>query len=199
MNILLADDHALFRDGLAHWLKQLETSVNIQFAINWQSLADQVIQPFDLILIDLHMPGMKGAASVSVIHEMPNHSPILVVSANQQPDTIHACFQAGASGYICKTASGKEILVAAAEIIGGGKYIPEEYKLHNDTMSPNLSTKQLLLLSYLAKGASNKVIADSMFLSEGTIKQYVSELLRILDVDNRTQAGIKAKKILGIE
>ncbi len=199
MKILLADDHGLFRDSMAIWLQQYPRPITIEFASDWNSLINQLEPDLALLMLDLGMPGMSGASSISELIKQAPSVPILVVSANDEPNTINACLECGASGYITKASDGQEIIKAVTIILNGGVYQPQVIQQCNEqTISENLSKKQFELLAYLAKGLSNKVIANQMNLSEGTIKQYVSQLLTILDVDNRTQAGNKARKILGI-
>lgn len=198
VKILLADDHGLFRDSMAIWLKQYADDIEIEFASDWDSLNQQLKGNPDLIMLDLGMPGMSGAASIFTIKKQLSDTPILVVSANEDEQTIQACLDCGASGYITKSSSGQEILKAVSSVLDGQIYLPKmNVEKGNSIPTQSLSKKQFELLSFLAKGESNRHIAEHMHLSEGTIKQYVSQLLDILDVDNRTQAGNKARKILG--
>lgn len=200
MKILLADDHGLFRDSMAVWLNQYTERVQVEFAFDWDSLIDVLDASYDLVMLDLGMPGMDGAVSIDRLkHTLPD-IPILVVSANQEAQTINTCLQAGASGYITKAGSGEEILEAVSTVLRGEIYRPPASRQdENIQITETLSNKQIRILAYLAKGDSNKKIAEKTCLSEGTVKQYVSQLLRVLEVDNRTQAGNRARQILGIE
>lgn len=198
INILLADDHGLFRDSMATWLQQYPEEIAISFASDWQSLQTLLDPHLDLIMLDLAMPGMSGASSIGqLVKELPT-SPVLVVSANEEPHTIQACLKCGASGYITKASEGQEILKAIATVLKGDIYQPLTISQHKFAMpQESFSKKQFELLAHLANGESNKAIATNMNLSEGTVKQYVSQLLTMLEVDNRTQAGNKARDILG--
>tara|TARA_R110002050_G_scaffold9504_1_gene33228 strand:- start:375700 stop:376299 length:600 start_codon:yes stop_codon:yes gene_type:complete len=197
VKILLADDHGLFRDSMATWLQQYPESMEIQFASDWASLTTQLDPKLALIMLDLGMPGMTGPNSIGELLKLLPTVPILVVSANDEPLTINACFESGASGYITKASNGCEILKAVSIVLNGGMYQPLAASQNDHPLStPVLSNKQFELLACLAEGISNKEIAKQLNLSEGTVKQYVSQLLTILDVDNRTQAGNKARKIL---
>ena len=198
MNILLADDHGLFRDSMAVWLKQLDNTVNIEFASDWASLNEQLNEKLDLVMLDLSMPGMLGATSICELLKRFPKLPVLIVSANDELQTIKACLECGASGYITKSSEGQEILKAVSTVLQGKIYQPQVASQNEPSIATETFTrKQFELLACLAKGDSNKTIAVKMHLSEGTIKQYVSKLLTILEVDNRTQAGNKARKILG--
>jgi len=196
LHLLLADDHALFRDSMAVWLKQLDKNLIIDFSDSLDSVNKNLQQyDYDLLLMDLGMPGMQGAVSIKQICSQPNQTPLLVVSADENPLAISSCIDAGAAGYVTKSSSGDVILLAVNLVLSGGRYLPANVK---NTNTVDLSDKQKQILAYLAKGLSNKDIAEKMYLSEGTIKQYVTKLLRLLNVDNRMQAGLKARELLGI-
>lgn len=199
MKVLLADDHGLFRDSMATWLQQqYPAPLKIKFASDWTSLLTQLDPSLAMIMLDLGMPGMSGAASISGLTKRLPNVPILVVSANEDLSTIKACIECGASGYITKASDGCEILEAVSTVLKGAIYQPSMPTDNNEQLTEHsLSKKQFELLACLAKGLSNKDISKQLNLSEGTVKQYVSQLLTLLDVDNRTQAGNKAKTILG--
>lgn len=197
MKVLLADDHGLFRDSMAIWLQQYPEPLEIILASDLASLTKQLDPQLALIMLDLGMPGMSGALSIGDLTKQLPNVPILVVSANEDPSTIQACFEFGASGYITKSSEGEEILKAVSTVLNGDIY-QTLVVTKNESPLPakTFSKKQLELLACLAKGTTNKNIGIELSLSEGTVKQYVSQLLTILEVDNRTQAGNRARKIL---
>ena len=200
MQILLADDHGLFRDSLELWLKQLGDDTRIHTVASYQPLmqALQSGEDFDLILSDLSMPGMQGVASIHAICKAADWTPVLVISANQNPETIAACLSVGAAGYLTKSAEGDELLQAIRQVLDGSTFAPP-VPAHAQLQFPAFSPRQLELLHCLTRGLSNKQIADELSLSVGTIKQYVSNILDKLEVSNRTQAGLRAREILGID
>ncbi len=197
MTILLADDHGLFRESVKQWLEMLDTNYQIKTAANRAEVNAALangIQP-KLMLLDLCMPGMNGVESIREIHMAWPHIPILVVSANDDPLVIRGCIEAGASGFVSKSGQGEEMLDAIRQTLAGKTYIPA------NAMSktiPRFSDKQLKILRLLANGRSNREIAERAYLTEGTVKQYVSDILCKLGVDNRVQAGIRAREILGL-
>lgn len=200
VKILLADDHGLFRDSMAVWLQQYSDDIDIVFASDWASLEQSLDDSVQLVMMDLNMPGMQGAASIQLIRNARPLVPVLVVSANDEQQTIQTCLKAGANGYITKASEGPEILKAVATVLDGKQYCPKLSHPNEEALFINsLSKRQIQLLSHLAQGQSNRDIAHSMHLSEGTVKQYVSQILNILEVDNRTQAGNKARSLLGID
>ncbi|OUR70948.1 hypothetical protein A9Q78_11420 [Methylophaga sp. 41_12_T18] len=201
MKILLADDHGLFRDSMAVWIKHYNDQANISFAADFTSIIDLLNQQqkFDLILLDLTMPGMSGITSINTVKQQSPETPILIVSANDDPQTINACLQNGAAGYVTKASEGTEILKALNMVIQGKTYQTKALADKvEDPILASLSDKQLQLLTYLGQGITNKEIARQMEFSEGTIKQYVSQLLSKLEVDNRTQAANKARSMLAL-
>jgi len=197
LTILLADDHGLFRESVKRWLETLDTDYQIETAANRADVNAALangMQP-KLMMLDLCMPGMHGVESIRDIHIGWPQIPILVVSANDDPLVIRGCIEAGASGFVSKSGQGEEMLDAIRRILAGKTYIP------SGAMSktiPRFSDKQLKILRLLAEGRSNKEIAQHTHLTEGTTKQYVSDILSKLGVDNRVQAGIRAREILGM-
>ncbi|HEB83192.1 MAG TPA: response regulator transcription factor [Gammaproteobacteria bacterium] len=196
MRFLLADDHGLFRDSMAVWLKQLDNNLGIDFADDFNSTQQAIDNNrYDFILLDLGMPGMQGTLSIRHFCSLCEKTPLMIVSADENPLTIAACLEAGARGYVTKSSDGQTILQAIRHVMAGMRYLPagiDSLKL------PRLSDRQLQILALLAEGLSNRAISDELHLAEGTVKQYVSQLLKELDVDNRTQAAKKAGELLGI-
>ncbi len=196
MRLLLVDDHGLFRHSMAVWLKQLGDDITIDFADSFNSTNKAVQQGgYDLILMDLGMPGMQGAMSVKYFCTIANSTPVVIVSADETSMTITSCINAGASGYVTKLSDGKTILQAIKQVLSGSKYIPVNIHSH---LPPILSNKQRLILNLIIDGCSNKLISDQLHLTEGTVKQYDSQLLTIFNVDNRTQVAKKSREIFGI-
>lgn len=179
------------------WLRKLGDEVSIQTASSLETVLEALeTRGYDLILLDLDMPGMRGADSVRRIGERVPDTPIVIISAEENGAVMRTCIHHGAAGYVPKSASGEVILSAIRQVLAGGSFVPVE-ALHASPL-PSFSRKKIELLSLLAEGLSNKAIAERLHLTEGTVRQYVSETLRELDVDNRTQAGIKARAMLGL-
>jgi len=196
LHLLLADDHGLFRDSMAVWLKQLDEDLVIDFADTLDSVRERLHHAdYGLLMMDLGMPGMQGAVSIKQLCSQLKSPPLLIVSADENSQTIRSCIDAGAAGYVTKSSSGDTILLAVKQVLLGVRYLPINLDKANTV---DLSDKQKQILAHLAEGLSNKDIAEKMYLSEGTIKQYITVLLRLLKVDNRMQAGLKARELLGI-
>jgi len=196
MRILIADDHTLFRDCLSLWLEQLSNQVDIIMAATYQEVLNHLgnEEKIDLILLDLSMPDMQGTLSIEKIYSIAKKTAIAVISADERREVIRFCFDLGLAGYISKSTDGETLINWIRRILDGQRCFPvidlcESYEFNH---------KQKQIMALLAEGCSNKDIATKLFLSEGTIKQYVSEILKQMGVDNRVQAAIKAREYLGI-
>jgi len=196
VRLLLVDDHELFREGLALWLGRLDGGAAVRTADDLDSalvaLASQ--GPFDLVVSDLMMPGMEGVTGLERLCAAAAPASVLVLSARRHPFTVTASLQAGAQGYLPKEADGATVLDAARRLLDGQTVLPPGMDLPEATLSP----RQLTLLRCLAEGMPNKVIAATLHLSEGTVKQYLNELYLCLGVQNRSQAALEAREILAL-
>lgn len=199
MRFLVADDHYLFREGFIHFLTRHFPETHTEAAATFEEVKQQLAQEnFHLIFLDLKMPGGDGIFGIRDICELANHTPVIVVSAEENVSVIHACLKTGVSAYIPKSSEKTTMKNAIQEVLRGGSYFPRAALNPDRSMELilRMSVKKRSMLRLLAEGKSNKQIAAELFLSEGTVRQYVSEILRDFQVDNRTQAGIKARELL---
>lgn len=212
MKILVADDHAMIREGVSDTLRQTFTDVTIHEAENTSAILDllNTEQGFSVAMVDLFMPDTNG---FSFLRKLCNHYPelpVIVLSASENPRHVAKALDSGAVGYIPKSAS-KEVMISAIRLVlSGGTYIPGEIRqlpehkalggpdetgpVDLQKSSRNLTARQLEILKLLAVGRSNKQIARDLNLSENTVKVHVSAILKTLNLDNRTQAGVLAEK-----
>jgi DNA-binding NarL/FixJ family response regulator len=219
LQVLLADDHALFRDGMRYVLQQLSEQVDIICAGDFaETLRQAENNPgIDLALLDLHMPGSDGVSSIRVFHDRYPALPLVVVSGSDQQAEIEWVMEYGAMGFISKTSSGKAMVNALRMVLDGGIYFPPQLltrssienravalKLTTETAEDSnsqqinkfgLTKRQLETLQNLAGGLSNKEIALKMNLAEGTIKVHVAAAFQILQVNSRMDAVRKAQKL----
>jgi len=211
LQVLLADDHALFRDGMRYVLQQLSEQVDVICAGNFaETLRQAETNPgLDLALIDLNMPGSDGVASIRIFHHHFPEVPLVVVSGSDQRSEIEWVMEYGAMGFISKMSSAKEMVTALRLVLGGDIYFPpqlisqpESENNHVETDNPHqhlnnhgLTKRQMQTLQYLAEGLSNKEIALKMDLAEGTIKVHVAATYQILQVCSRLDAVRKAQKL----
>lgn len=213
MKILIGDDHLLFREGLCRLLAQLDDQADFVEAGTFDQVRELARdgQDFDLVLLDLQMPGFPGFSGVHEICEAQAGTPVVIVSASEAQADVRAALDAGASGYIPKSSSVKIMLSALNLIFSGGIYVPPAAILGDGpgvgtatagtgghaaaTGAPALTQRQRDVLRCLREGKSNKQIAYELGLSEGTVKIHVTAVMRSLGVRNRTQAVIASGDI----
>lgn len=203
MKILIADDHALFRDGLSLHIEKLYPKAVILQSANF-SQAVKIVQTtpdLDLLIIDLDMPDMDWTDGIRTLQEVAPQTGIAIISATEDVRNIKKALEMGISGYIPKSSDTKVITSAIHLILEGGTYLPpsvmEQTSHIADTSSKSaklLTPRQSEVLSYVAEGMSNKQIAYKMSVSEATVKLHINALLRAIGATNRTQAVIIAQK-----
>lgn len=196
MRILVVDDHQLFIDGVRHILEKLDDQALITEA-NRALEAIELLESgreFDLILIDLSMPGMDGMSVLQRMHERGVWLPLVVISGEEDVRTIKSALEAGALGFIPKSHSSQEMLAALNHILDGEIYLPPGIEKEMERLGSRqtrhespITRRQMDVLQLMAKGYSNKQIATSLFLTEHTVKAHVSALFTTLAANNRTE------------
>ncbi len=209
VKILLADDHALFREGLRLVLTALDNDAEIVEAGDYVEalrLANDH-QGFSIALIDLSMPGMEDFEGLGALCRVLDEVPVVVVSGHEDRRQIRRAMQCGASGFIPKTLNRDVFVNALGLIVAGGFYLPPSLVGHDQpetdgeaettgaNAKPRLTPRQFDVLGLLARGLSNKEIARELGLAEGTVKLHVTALLKVLKSSNRTQAVVKAASL----
>jgi len=213
MTILLADDHALFRDGMRYVLQQLAEEVEILDAASFpEALQLAGRHPgINLVLMDLHMPGSDGVLSVRTFNLKHPDMPLVVVSGSEQREDMERVMEYGAMGFISKMTSSKVMLAALRMVLDGGIYLPpqllqqsvesmEQGTIDKRSRRSNefgLTARQVDVLKYLSQGLSNKEAAQKMGLAEGTVKIHVAAIFQVLHVSNRMDA-VRAAQRLGV-
>lgn len=209
MRILLADDHPLFREGLKPVLEKLEANIDMVEANDYPSAFEAMHRAVhlnggvDLALMDLYMPGMDGIEGIIRFRAAFPDIPVVVLSASEQIDSIQKLLAAGALGYLTKASPSDVILGALRLVLAGGVYIPPSILdpgdgqpvLPESVRHAALTSRQIDVLRELAKGLSNKQIAISLEVTEGTVKIHLAAIFRILKVNNRTEAVLVAQKM----
>lgn len=206
MRIILADDQPIVRESLRQFVEQLAENAQVMEAGSLDEVRAHAGHQPDLIMLDLQMPGMKGPQSVADVRQLFPDVPIAVISGLTDPVVIRAVIQAGANGYIPKTARGKSLLSALRMIIAGETYLPPslldspaedaaaQYAPTN--VSPpsvrggleKLSEREAATLRLLLTGKSNKEIARELDLQEVTVKVHLRNVYRKINANSRTDA-----------
>jgi DNA-binding NarL/FixJ family response regulator len=206
--VIIVDDHPLFRDALKQTLTSAFPGIVIAEAGTLEAVSDTLAsdRDFDLVLLDLKMPGVQGFSGLVFLRAQYPAVPIVVISASEEPHIIRRALDLGASGYIPKSASAETMRRALAVLLDGGIWTPEIAAVETspdseaDRLARRLATltpQQVRVLMMLREGLLNKQIAHQLGVSEATIKAHVSAILQKLDVDSRTQAVIAASRIDG--
>lgn len=205
MKILIADDHALFRDGLALRLEEIAPDAVIAQASSYAQVFKilKTEPDTDVLILDIEMPDLPWLESLRQIRQAAPKTKIIVISASEDSRTVRTVLATGVKGYIPKRSEIKVINNALKLIIEGGSYVPPnllENASQNTISGRNIGIKTLTnrqsqVLDLIAQGKSNKQIAYDMGVSESTVKLHINALLRSLHVSNRTQAVVTAQKI----
>jgi two-component system, NarL family, response regulator len=197
IRVLIADDHAIFRQGLATIInRDLDMQVIAQAENGEQAIALFEQHQPDVTLMDLRMPEVEGVAAISAICAIAKSARIIVLTTYDSDEDIYRGLQAGAKGYLLKETEPDELLNAIRTVHRGQQYIPPDVgaKLVQRMSNPELSERELEVLRSLAQGMSNADIAAALSIGEGTVKSHVNRILNKLDVSDRTQAVIIAVK-----
>jgi len=201
---VIADDHPLFRGALKQTLEALFQGAEIQEAGALEDVTKGLDEngEADLVLLDLTMPGMRGFSGLMYLRAQHASVPVVIVSANEDPQVIRRCMEFGASGFIPKSHGIDVIRDAIAAVMAGDLWTPPEIELAEDDgvgdLVKRLSTltpQQVRVLMMLSEGLLNKQIAYELSVSEATVKAHVSAILQKLGVESRTQAVIAASRI----
>lgn len=207
--VLIADDHPLYRTALQTILPRACSAAHVAEAACQDEVMNQVAAgaDFDLIVLDLNLPGATGLSCLRYVRDTAPLTPIIVVSGNDDPVTMSEVRLAGAAGYVPKSAPGDVLVEAIRLVMAGGTYLPAAAIAalrHSASPGPApaepvgdpLTSRQMRVLRLLTQGLSNKQIARDLGISEITVKAHVSAIFRKLGVSNRTQAANEARRLL---
>lgn len=207
IRVLIADDHPLFRDGLRTLLSAMsETEVVGEVATGEEAVAQATALQPDVILMDLHMPGMNGIEATRAILRTSPHIGILVLTMFEDDDSVFSAMRAGARGYLLKGADQTEI-ARALTVVGHGEAIfspsiarrlTQYFAMLGSTSLPQafpeLTDREREILVLIAQGCNNAEIAGRLMLSPKTVRNHVSNIFNKLQVVDRAQAIIRARE-----
>jgi DNA-binding NarL/FixJ family response regulator len=208
-NILIADDHPLFRKALAQALGDLLPDVHYAEVETIQGVRTHLEDhsEVDLILLDLHMPDSHGLMGLAAIRAEYPAVAVVMISAHDDPATIRRALDYGASGFIPKSADLVEFKNAITAVLNCEEWVPHALRnsVANAKTSPSdkelsarlatLTPQQFRVLALVAQGKLNKQIADVLGVQERTVKAHLSAIFDRLGVSNRTQAGIMLRTL----
>lgn len=204
MRILIIDDHALFRQGLKFLLRDLDAELQVAEAEGCAQALALAGEPFNVVLLDLHMPGTAGLEALDAVRQAFEASRIVVLSGEEDPRQVRRAIDAGAAGFIPKSSTPEVLLSALRLVLADGVYLPAvalkgiaggaEAPVSADRIGESLSERQIDVLKKAVQGKANKVIARELSISEGTVKAHLSAAFRALGVHNRTEAVYAAAR-----
>lgn len=199
MRILLADDHDLVRDAISALLQKDDPNVVV---IAVEDLTKAIAcahqeDAFDVIILDLRMPGMNGLSGVTTIQNASLETPIIIMSGSASTDDVHAALKVGAKGFVPKTLAGKSLINAVRLVASGESYVPTDILTQSRTVQPGgmrapLTPRETEVLGQLRQGHSNKEIARVLAIAETTVKLHVRSLSDKFSARNRTDIVIRA-------
>jgi len=198
IKVALVDDQDLVRQGIAGLLSLSDKIEVLWQATNGEHALEFIDQQPDVLLLDIRMPKMNGIALVKKLREQGNKLPILMLTTFDDSELFMQSLQAGANGFLLKDVS-LEKLVGAIETLAEGGFVAEPVVMKQlnkgvdiSPLTEKLSEKELQILKLMAGGFSNKEIAQSVFLAQGTVKNHVSNILAKLNTRDRTRAVLIA-------
>ena len=208
--ILLADDQALFREGLRMLLAaQPDFDVVGEAANGEEALHLAAALRPHIVLMDMRMPVLDGVEATRLLHQRQPDSRVIVLTTFDDDELVFAGLAAGAVGYLLKAVSSPQLLEAIRTVARGGsilelsvtaRVVEEFARLASQRVQPPalaepLSSRELEVLRLVATGATNRAIAETLFVAEGTVRNHLTNILGKLGVNDRTQAALKAKEL----
>jgi len=211
VSVVIADDHPIFRQAIRQALEQACDQCDFHEAKDFDALDALLAQnhDHDLVLLDLYMPGVEGFSGLLYLCRAYPDLPVIMISANQDPDVMQRAVSYGASGYIPKSSSVTEIIKATNAVLAGDVWLPAKASRASNGVSAaeaqaadrlrQLTPQQFRVLNMMCRGLANKNIADQLDLAEATVKVHVTAIMRKLGVTNRTQAVLMANRLAASE
>jgi DNA-binding NarL/FixJ family response regulator len=208
--LLVVEDHALVREGLLQALRKLGPRVEL-FEAQGGEEAMRLLETeddFDLVLLDLMLPGISGMSLLSLMRRRYPAVPVVIISALDDAETVARAMRQGASGFVPKSNSSDTLLDALRRVLEGEEYLPShlQEKISASRRDEGggrsrsladrfgLTAAQVRVLELLLQGKSNREIGDLLGLTEGTVKVHVSKILKGLNVSSRAQALVAVSR-----
>jgi DNA-binding NarL/FixJ family response regulator len=202
VKILVVDDHAVVREGVAALLRQAIADLTILHASDARSgLEAATIHEPDLILLDLAMPGTVGMTALEMFGQQHPGLPVVVLSSSEAQADVRAAIGLGALGYVPKSAPPATLVAALKLVMTGEIYVPALMAVGPAAAAgadnlDGLTERQRLVLGLIAADATNKQIAHRLGISQKTVKAHVTAILRVLNVGSRSAAAAKVTAVV---
>jgi len=193
MNIMLADNHELFRIGISTILEEMFPHCHITQCDSWVAVEKYLLNysnKFDLILIDIFMLNHKSwHQSLNDMIDIHQDTPVCVLSTHTEQDLLQQAIDTGINGYICKTDDINSIKTAIKKVSHGQVHYPVQlWQQVTQESHPFLTQRQQEIIRLIESGYSNKLISQKLDLTENTVKRHVYNICERLNAKNRTEA-----------
>jgi DNA-binding NarL/FixJ family response regulator len=197
MKILITDDHPIVRQGLKQLLRETFESIVVDEAANGTEALDKITKDkYDIVLLDIAMPGMNGLEVLKEIQKFNKTLPVLIISIYPEDQYALRCLKAGASGYLTKDTASDELTLAVERILSGKKYVSptlaDKLARHLNEGAPRLphellSDREDQVMRYIASGKTATEIAAELSLSVKTINTYRNRILKKMQIKNSAE------------
>ncbi|MFG6487073.1 response regulator [Roseateles sp. BYS78W] len=199
MKVLLVDDHRLLADALSGLIEARFPACTVEHAASLAEALARLDERTGLVLLDLGLPDASGLEAVQAVRAHAPEVRIVVLSADDRPETVQAAIELGASGFVPKQADSRLLIQALSATLQGGVTLPPTLLATWPAATPEpaveLTPRQLDVLRLLVEGQSNKLICRSLGLSESSVKTHLEAVYRRLGVASRTQAVVAAARL----
>lgn len=195
LRVMIVDDHYIVRSGL---VAALESAGGVA-VVGEAERGDEVVAVYrqcnpSVVLMDLQLPGLSGVEATRALLAHDAEARVLLFSTFVRDDELHGAFDAGALGYLNKSAKRDELIVALRRVAAAEMHVPGAVirRLAAQRIAPAITPKEREVLVQIAAGQANKEIAALLGISEDTVKRHVSNILQKLEVNDRAQAAVEA-------
>ena len=206
VRVLLIDDHALVRKGLEQLLESRGIDVVASAGNGREGVARALELSPDIILLDMKMPDMNGLETLAALRENGVQVPVLMLTMSRDETDLQMALRGGAQGYLLKDMEPEDLIPALQDAISGNNVVAKELigsltrivqgqpkkNLEPATLLSELTPREQEILRHLAEGQSNKAIARTLDITDGTVKLHVKSILRKLGVRSRVEAAVIA-------
>jgi DNA-binding NarL/FixJ family response regulator len=197
MKVLITDDHPIVRQGLKQLLKETFEAIVVDEAGNGTEALDKIkTDKYDIVLLDIAMPGMNGLEVLKEIQKFNKTLPVLIISIYPEDQYALRCLKAGASGYLTKDTASDELTLAVERILSGKKYVSpnlaDKLARHLNEGTPKLphellSDREDQVMRYIASGKTAAEIAAELNLSVKTINTYRNRIIKKMQIKNSAE------------
>ena len=205
IKVIIIDDHTLFREGLQRLLTRHEIDVITSVSNGADGLKAITDNEVDIILLDLRMPDVSGIEVLKNIREIKKSLPVVMLTTSDDEKDLIEALRNGASGYLLKDMEPDDLVVALKDVLKGETIVApnlvqilakfhqgDDSEINISNLISTLTPRESEILELLAEGQSNKLIAQNLGISDGTVKLHVKSILRKLEIHSRVEAAVIA-------